>query len=334
MQTLPKAHAWMRTLPIRDGLAPNQIGMSRIIAPPVGWSFMLVAIFIGGTSLFGMPFTFWRMYSEQRYTPSLGDIALISTASFALTAWIGTLLSKRTWRELLAMNKPTPSLIPASLLLALGMALVCSEIYNLTMHLIPMPKFFSELFEGLFDIKAAPVMGTLALVIVAPVTEEFICRRWLLESLLQRFRPALSIGVSAVTFGVMHLNPWQFFYATVLGLGIGWLYWRTRSVVLCMMWHALNNSLAVLFTYWELDIEGFRRTGGNVVEFHPWWLNAAAVGLLLLGGNLLWWQTRRGVQTRNEVQVPPLSQLPPPLPAVIAIPPLLPPDSPPSRSDV
>ena len=293
----------------------------------MGWSFMLVAIFIGGTSLFGMPFTFWRMYSEQRYTPLLGDIAVISTASFALTAWIGMLLSKRTGRELLSMNKLTPSLIPASVLLALGMAIVCSDIYNLTMFLIPVPKFFSEIFEGVFDVKAAPVMGTLALVVVAPVTEEFICRRWLLESLLQRYRPALSIGVSAVTFGAMHLNPWQFFYATILGLGFGWMYWRTRSVVLCMLWHGLNNSLAVIFAYWEVDIEGFRRTEGSIVEFHPWWLNAAGAGLLLFGGGLLWWQTRRSVQTRNHLPVPPLSQTPPPLPAVIAIPPVIPTES-------
>jgi membrane protease YdiL (CAAX protease family) len=308
--------------------------MSRIIAPPVGWSFMLMAIFVGGTSLFGTPFTAWRIYSQNRYAPSIGDIALISTASFALTCWIAVLLSKRSWRELLAMNRPAPALIPASVILALGMAIVCSEIYNATISLLPMPKFFSDLFEGLFDVKATPVMGTLALVVVAPITEEFICRRWLLESLLQRYRPGLSIAISAAAFGVMHLNPWQFFYATVLGLGLGWLYWRTRSVVLCMLWHGVNNSLAVIFAYWELDIEGFRRTEGSLIEFHPWWLNGVGVGLLLIGGSLLWCQTRRSLQTTNDAQVTQTSQTPPPLPAVIAIPPVLPPESRPPQLDV
>ena len=89
---------------------------------------MLLAIFVGGTSLFGMPFTVWRIYSEQRYTPTIGDIAIISTASFALTAWIGVLLSKRSWRELFFLNRTGPSLIPASMILALGMAIVSSEI--------------------------------------------------------------------------------------------------------------------------------------------------------------------------------------------------------------
>ena len=295
---------------------------------------MLLAIFVGGTSLFGMPFTVWRIYSEQRYTPTIGDIAIISTASFALTAWIGVLLSKRSWRELFFLNRTGPSLIPASMILALGMAIVSSEIYNLTLFLIPMPSFFASLFEGLFDLSANPVTGTLALVVVAPITEEIICRRWLLESLLQRYRPGISIAISAAAFGAMHMNPWQFFYATALGLGLGWLYWRTRSVVLCMMWHALNNSLAVIFAYWELDIEGFRRAPEGVTEFHPLWLNGMGVGLLLIGGGLLWWQTRRSLQTTSDAHVTHASQTPPPLPAVIAIPPAIPPESRPPQLDV
>lgn len=277
---------------------------------------MLVPIFIAGTSVFGTPFTLWRMFADHAHGPSVGDIAVISTASFALTAWIGVLLSKRSWRELLSISKPASSLVPACLLLSLGMAIVCSDIYNLTMFLIPMPRFIGELFENLFDLGTNPVMGTLALVVVAPITEEFICRRWLLESLLQRYRPALSIAASAVTFGVMHLNPWQFFYATALGLGIGWMYWRTRSVVLCMLWHGLNNSLAVLFAYWELDIEGFRRPAEGVTEFHPWWLNVTGASMLLFGGVLLWWQTRRTVIPSGPPPIPAATFVgPPPLPS-------------------
>jgi len=73
--------------------------------------------------------------------------------------------------------------------------------------------------------------------------EEVLCRGLVLRALLNRWRPGLAIAVSSLVFGAMHLDPWQFFYATWLGLLLGWVYWRTRSLGLCVLLHAVHNLL-------------------------------------------------------------------------------------------
>src|SRR6185436_20261903 len=98
-----------------------------------------------------------------------------------VTAWIATLLTKRTWRELFSSALPRAAFVPGAVIMALGTAIVCSEIYNITQSLIPMPAFIEKLFETLFDVKASPIGGAVALVVVAPIAEEIVCRRWILE---------------------------------------------------------------------------------------------------------------------------------------------------------
>ncbi len=192
------------------------------------------------------------------------------------------------------------------------------------MHLLPPPAWVTAIFNELFNIKSNPVGAFFTLSVVAPIAEEYMCRRWLLESLLQRMRPSFSIALSALAFGLMHLNPWQFFYATALGLGLGWIYWRSRSVWICILWHALNNGLVIVFNYWAPDIEGFRPPAAGQVEFQPWWLTGSGAALVVVGAILAMSQRRVlegfpaslvAAPAGGEAAEPPPPVLPPPLPS-------------------
>ena len=78
----------------------------------------------------------------------------------------------------------------------------------------------------------------------APVLEEFFFRGILLKGLLRNYRPAVAIGQSALLFGLMHMSPAQSIATTLMGALLGWLYYRTGSVRLCIGLHMLNNLLA------------------------------------------------------------------------------------------
>lgn len=284
--------------------------MSFRATPSAGWSLLLIGIYLGVQSVLSTPLVAWSALTSHRLTLNLTLVGVVSALSFGVTVWIAAILSRHPWRSLLAAAKPPAALLPAVIFLALGTALVCSEVYNVTLALLPMPKWVEQLFGTLFDVRSNPIGAAIALAVVAPIAEEFICRRWLLESLLQRWPAGRSIVVSGVVFGAMHLNPWQFFYATVLGLAIGWFYARTRSVTLCILWHALNNSLVVVVAYWVPELEGFRQPAPGTVEFHPAWLNATAAVLCAAGALLAWRQTRHLTPIAFSAPLP----APPPLP--------------------
>ena len=60
--------------------------------------------------------------------------------------------------------------------------------------------------------------------------------------------PWPAIIVAALVFGIFHLNPVQIVYATLLGIVLGWIYYRTGSLLSVIVGHVLNNSLAVTTT--------------------------------------------------------------------------------------
>jgi len=111
--------------------------------------------------------------------------------------------------------------------------------------LIPMPESFAQLMSELID--GGPLIFIMV-AIMAPLLEEFIFRGVLLDSFLKRSSPATAIIVSAVIFGLAHLNPWQFIVAFNMGLVAGWLYYRTRSILPGIAIHFINNAgVSLLF---------------------------------------------------------------------------------------
>lgn len=81
--------------------------------------------------------------------------------------------------------------------------------------------------------------------LIAPVFEELIFRGIILDGFLKRYGPTIAIISSAIMFGFMHMNVVQALGAMFMGVLLGWFYWQTRSLFICIFIHALNNFLVV-----------------------------------------------------------------------------------------
>lgn len=77
-------------------------------------------------------------------------------------------------------------------------------------------------------------------VILAPIFEEWLCRKLVIDRLLS-YGEKLAIVVSAVIFGLLHGNLFQFFYAAGLGLILGYVYVRTGRMRYTVAMHMLFN---------------------------------------------------------------------------------------------
>ena len=98
--------------------------------------------------------------------------------------------------------------------------------------------------------------GYLVLALLAPMAEELVFRGAVLRTLLgwtgqRAYRPAVAIALSALLFAVAHLNPAQMPHAFLVGLLLGWMYWRTGSILPSMAYHWANNSAAyVIYAFY------------------------------------------------------------------------------------
>ena len=89
--------------------------------------------------------------------------------------------------------------------------------------------------------------GMLAIAIGAPIGEEIMFRWGIMGHLLRRNSSVpTAILVSAVLFGLMHMNPAQVFFAAAMGIMLGILYWRSGNILWPIILHVLNNSVACL----------------------------------------------------------------------------------------
>lgn len=109
----------------------------------------------------------------------------------------------------------------------------------------------SEPMQHLFEEIMKSPAGYVAIGLLAPLAEEMVFRGAILRVLLKVFDRRwhwLPIAISAVMFGAVHGNIAQFIHASLLGLLLGWLYYRTGSIVPGVVLHWVNNSIAyVLF---------------------------------------------------------------------------------------
>lgn len=88
--------------------------------------------------------------------------------------------------------------------------------------------------------------GYITIGIIAPVAEEIVFRGAILCALLKVFDKRMhwvAIAVSAVLFGIVHGNMAQGVNATLIGLLLGWMYYKTDSIVPGVIFHWTNNTI-------------------------------------------------------------------------------------------
>ncbi|EPT33995.1 CAAX protease self-immunity [Bacteroidetes bacterium oral taxon 272 str. F0290] len=176
--------------------------------------------------------------------------------------------NRQSWKEV------SPKTVFVCLPLIIS-ALISSNIAN---EVIALP----DLFQGIFFEMSRNIFGLLSMAIVAPIVEEMLFRGGIEGFLLRRgLRPAKAICLSALLFGLTHVNPAQVIFALFLGLIFGWLYYRTGSIIPSMAGHMLNNSVAAVLIATSSMEEMGKTTAdilGNTATYFLW---AVSISVLI-----------------------------------------------------
>lgn len=127
----------------------------------------------------------------------------------------------------------------------------------------------------------------LSAVIIAPIMEELVFRKLVLDR-LAGYGPAVAMFVSALVFGLAHGNFYQFFYAFLLGLIFAYIYLRTGKVRYSMVLHMMVNfcgsvipillmrvadeseAAAILASVTQLVLMGVLMLGGLILLIVKW----------------------------------------------------------------
>jgi len=172
------------------------------------------------------------------------------------------------YRDLLHSTKSSVSvtlvlLVPPVLLLVPFALLLDDAVMAVVRQLLPLSRWEEQAFTRMMS---GNLPAIIAVCVLAPVFEEMLFRGILLRAFLNHHPRWAAISYSALLFGVAHLNVYQFLLAFSLGLLLGWLYERSRSLLPCIALHAAyNTSVTVLDSM-----------GGSQEVGAPAWLAALA----------------------------------------------------------
>ncbi|AQQ52197.1 CPBP family intramembrane glutamic endopeptidase [Planococcus lenghuensis] len=115
--------------------------------------------------------------------------------------------------------------------------------------LMPIAPWLVELFMEPVPMTTSPgflVLEILFLAVIGPIAEEFMFRGVLLNRMIRKTSMWGGILISSILFGVLHADVLGAF---MFGVITSLLFIKTRNLLVPVMLHIFNNSLAVLAAY-------------------------------------------------------------------------------------
>jgi hypothetical protein len=105
----------------------------------------------------------------------------------------------------------------------------------------------------------------LVVVICAPIVEEFLFRKILIDR-LHKYGDGVAIVVSALMFGFYHGNITQFVYATLLGLVFGYVYAKSGNIKYSIGLHMVINFIGGFLSQFILEKSGYMEIAEKINE--------------------------------------------------------------------
>lgn len=192
-------------------------------------------------------FIFWAFAFVMTF---LGDILalIIGEALLILPALIFVIHRRLPLFSTFRLRKINGSQALATLALFAPVFVLSDELDRIVQSLFPMP---SDWYDALSDLLQFDSMGemlglVLAGVLLAAFAEEMLFRG-LIQRTLEHYRePAMAIVLSSVFFALIHFNPWTSIQILLLGLVMGYVTWKSQSILPSIIIHGMNNFLSLM----------------------------------------------------------------------------------------
>lgn len=108
--------------------------------------------------------------------------------------------------------------------------------------------------------------NVLVMVIFAPLFEEYVFRKMLIDR-LSPYGDKIAILLSGLMFSLYHGNLYQFFYTFILGICFAYVYCRTRQLLYPLVLHILINFMGSVVSVYVTKVSETTGTYRNILLF-------------------------------------------------------------------
>jgi uncharacterized protein len=250
-----------------DSLNPDHPPLTETLATPRVWKFLgtalwglliFVAMFVGQIGAIvllvvqrGLPMDLASLQLVGREPQALALSVTMGLPATLAAVWLAIRIKKAAFADYLALHWPSWKQL---LFGAVGLVLivVAWETMSRSLGREATPGFMTDLLKSGRD-KGAAFFLLFAFSVAAPMSEEVLARGFLYRGWSASFlRVPGAIVLSSLVWTAVHLQYDMYFLAEVFSIGLwfGYMRYRSSSLWLTIVLHALNNLTAVVLTMW------------------------------------------------------------------------------------
>ncbi len=184
-----------------------------------------------------------------RLAPDLWEL-LIAGLVLPLPAYIYLRHYNYDIRAIFRLNLVSTRIAVLSVALGLASFLLAHEIDRLITMVLPLPQEYKARMFGALTAQHwwDWIIAILAVVVLPGVFEEMVLRGFIQNTFEQYHKVLPAIAITAAIFAAMHGLLSQIVQVFLLGVFLGWLAWKSESIMPAAIVHAINNFLYLLLT--------------------------------------------------------------------------------------
>ncbi len=140
------------------------------------------------------------------------------------------------------------------IIFSIGVILLADEMDRLMNTFFTIPDVFEDVGKLLkLESFGSAFLIISSIVIIAPLGEELLFRGFLQQFLEEHWKDITrAVLITSLFFAFIHMNPFWIIQIYILGIMLGYLAWKTGSIISSFILHGLNNGFAILL----VNIEG------------------------------------------------------------------------------
>lgn len=264
-----------------------------------GFCFVMIMLLqFGALKFFGQAL---QTTGQADYPRRMMQLLIVQQLAIVLcpALFMGVILTTSV-RDTFRLRLPSWKMLAAALALPFALNPLTTELVHSLAWFFPRVQRL-EVVANVMSARDQPLWLVLLTFSLAPgICEEVTFRGFILSGFGRSRRMWLAVVLSALTFGIMHMIPQQVFNATLLGLVLGLLAVRSRSLLPPVLFHMIYNGMEVLKARYAhtVGLEGpagwlFLRDGG---QLRFTWFSLCLAGIAAIV--LLRWLVREGGSVR------------------------------------
>ncbi len=150
----------------------------------------------------------------------------------------------------LRINPISAKTLQSSAVFSVGVIIIFDTFDRILHQLVPAPDYIIDLGNIMQpESTLGFIFLFLAVVIMAPVGEEIVFRGFLQKFLEEHWKDITrAVLITSLFFAMIHFNPFWTVQIYLLGVILGFLAWKTNSIIPSIVLHSLNNGIAFILT--------------------------------------------------------------------------------------